>query len=229
MKIFFLISSLLVASPLFAQTEEVSLQEQLNSLELPSNKLPQQIQQEKLYAVQDRYSPLKNRLETGFWGGQNFTAEGHLTSQLGGAWVQYHISDKWGMQLTGAKGGNRLNSSGRKLMQDKALLPDVDYLKAQVDLGVTYNTLYGKFRLVGDTVMYFDQYLMLGAGLADLKNGRTPILVGDMGLAFWPGKKWGLKVGLRHHLYEENRSESKVRTYSMIGHLDMSFVFGGES
>jgi len=209
--------------------QQKSLEDQLNSLQLPQNKLPQLISNEKLYAVQDRYVPLKMRLEIGPFVGQNFTSEGHLTTQVAGAWIQFHFTDKWGLQFTGTRASNQLNSSGKKLLEDRALIPDVDFLKYQMDLGLTFNTFYGKFRLVSDTVMYFDQYLLLGTGVSFLNNGPSPMLVGDAGFAFWPTKSFGVRVGLREQVYNENREGSKVKNFSMIGHLDISYLFGGKS
>ena len=70
-----LILSLVIASSVNAFA---ALEQELKSLELPQDSSLVSTKSDQLYAIQSRFSPLKNRHEIGFTGGKNLNQEWKL-------------------------------------------------------------------------------------------------------------------------------------------------------
>lgn len=209
------------------QPKQLSLDEQLDTLNLPANQAPQISAQEKLYSVQSRYAPLSLRHELALSGARNLTADGLLTSHQVGATYRFHLGDRWSLSLTGIKIFNSLSSSGENLLGTQDLAPDVDFARYSGDLSATFNTFYGKFRLGMDSVLYFDQYVSLGGGVVGLESGSSPMATADLGFVFWVGKKGSVRIGLRDQFYKERRQFSEAFSHNLIAHLDVGILLGG--
>ena len=175
-----------------AQAQEVvdmsDLEKRLEALHMPDNKPPRILNTDKLYSFHNRYSPLSRRHEISIAVGRNLTIDGFLNSnQIGGAY-RYHFNDRWALALNINKVFNEFSSSGDTLLGRDSILPDKDFLKFQADAAMEYNLFYGKFRFGMDQVFYFDQYVAFGLGVADLRRGTSPLVMADIGFAFWMGK-----------------------------------------
>jgi len=204
-----------------------ALEQELKSLELPQDSGLVSTKSDQLYAIQSRFSPLKNRHEIGFSGGKNLNQDGHLDSNQYGLLYRYHINDKWGVGLNHFQMNNSLSSAGKKLLNDNGVIPDRDYVSSQTDLMVEYNLFYGKMRLDLDKVVYFDQYWALGAGQVELGRGSSTAAVLDAGIAFWIGKWASARMGLKNDFYTENNLNGSTRVHNMVGYLAFGFMLGG--
>ncbi len=78
-----------------------SIEDQMKSLELPSNRAPVNLESESLYAIQSRYSPLRSRSEISVSGGSSLTGGGGFSSarELAGT-ERVPLTDRW--QLGGS-------------------------------------------------------------------------------------------------------------------------------
>ena len=215
--------TLLSAGAAWAETK-ASLDDQLKSLNFPSNQAPAGISEEKLYAVQSRYSPLKGRHEFTFAGAKNFTPDGFLNSnelQLG---YRFHLSDKVAVGLGYSYVFNSLNSAGQRLVDEDRVLPYTPFVKTRIEMLFEYNTMYGKIRLGLNDVVYFDQFVSIGPGWIQENSGNSAAAVADVGLAFWLGKTGSIRVGLKDYLFDEQRTKSTEMANHIVGHLDIGIL-----
>ncbi len=217
------------ASQAFAQVESPSrsLEDQLKELELPGNRAPQAVSQEKLYSVENRFVPLKGRHELDLSVAKNFTPDSFLVSQEVGGSYRYHLNHRWSLNASGAFYFNRLTSGGMNLLETKGLVPDLAYAKNRAELGVAYNAFYGKFRASMERVFHFDQYFALSAGLVELSTGRVAAGSAEAGFAFWAGRSLGLRLGVKDLIYNERRLLSESLSQNVIAQLSLSVLLGG--
>jgi outer membrane beta-barrel protein len=215
----------LAASPVLAAAP--SLEDQLQSLNLPTNQAPAGISTEKLYSVQSRFNPLAKRLEFSMSAGQDFTNSSFLNSQQLGGGLRYHFNDRWSLGVSAATVFNALTMTAQQLITQDGIVPDLAYAKSRMDASVAFNTVYGKFRVSTDQVFYLDQYIALGAGVVNLDRGSTNMGVLDLGFAFWMGRSGVVRLGIKNHLYREQRELSAAMTQHWVGHIDLGWMTGG--
>ncbi len=215
------------AAPQSPTAEAPSLEDELQSLSMPSNQAPTGVSSEQMYAVQTRLAPLEHRSEVTITGAKNFTVDSFLVSQQMDAGYRYYLTDRWFLGLSGSYVFNSLSSSGERLMNENKRLPDVAYTKYRADLMAGYNLFYGKFRLSLDQVFYFDQYVAIGPGVVVQDLGTHPAAVADVGFAFWFGRNFSFRIGVKDYLFHEDRRLSKGLANNVLGHVDFGYVFGG--
>lgn len=204
-----------------------SLENELNSLAVPSNQIPPMVASEKMYAVQNRYAPLTYRSEVTLGGSKNFTPDGMMISQQLDLAYRFYLSDRWFVGTSGSYVFNSLSNAGQRLMQQEHLLPDIAYAKYRADLLGGFNIFYGKFRFNMDKAYYFDQYVALGPGVVMLDTGTAPAAVADVGFSFWFGRTASVRLGLKDYFFQERRRLSKGMVHNLLGHLDVGVLFGG--
>jgi outer membrane beta-barrel protein len=203
-----------------------NLEDKLKMLHIPDDKVTPVVSDDKLYVVNTRYSSLINRHEVSINGGNNFTADSHLVTTSWGGAYRYHINPKWSVGARYTKYNNELSDSGKWLFDSAALLPDNDYAESSQDIFVSYNTTYGKLRIGKNRVTYFDQYVSLGYGTIDLASGQQQMLVGDIGLAFWLGKSFSSRVGVRNEIYTQEQTSRTRDVHNAIGYISFGYLFG---
>jgi len=209
-----------------ANSTELSLADELETLKTPENEALKVVDGEKMYAVQTRFNPLKNRHEVAVLGARNFTADNFIDSNEVGLQYRYHISDKVNLALAGTFVFNELSESGTRLFQQESLFPDVAYAKNRFDLLFTYNLFYGKFRLALDSVLYFDFYASAGPGYVIMGNGEEWAAVGDVGFNFWFGKNISMRMGMKDYFQNEARVKTNGMANNVVGHMDVAYLFG---
>lgn len=207
--------------------EPKSLEDELQSLSVPSNQAPSAVSSEQLYAVQSRLSPLGKRSEVTLSGAKNLTADSFLVSQEIDLGYRFYFSDRWFVGVSGSYVSNSLSGSGQRLLEESKRLPDVAYTKYRADLMAGYNLFYGKFRLTMDQVFYFDQYVALGPGVVVQDLGTHPAAVADIGFVFWFGRNFSFRFGVKDYLFQEERRLSQGIANNVMSHLDIGYVFGG--
>jgi outer membrane beta-barrel protein len=204
-----------------------SLEDQLQSLNLPANQAPAGISTEKLYSVQSRYSPLSRRLEFSIGAGQDFTNNAFLNSQQMGGGLRYHFNDRLSLGVNASAVFNSLTLTAQQMIAQDGMVPDAAYARNRWDASLAFNTLYGKFRLSMDQVFYLDQYIALGGGQVSLDRGTTAMGVVDLGFAFWLGRSGVIRMGMKNHIYQEQRQLASVLTQHWVGHVDIGWMTGG--
>ncbi len=235
-KLTLLVLALLSVAPLSVKAADApaetavparSLEEQLNSLGTPGNEAPVGLTSEQLYAVQNRYAVLKHRHEISLGGGNNFSSSSFLASQGFDATYRFYLTDRWFLGLNGSLVFNEYSRDGQGLVDKNSIVPDVGVTKYRADLLVGYNLFYGKFRLTMDKVFYFDQYVGIGPGVVWLQTGRRAAAVGDVGFAFWFGRNFSFRIGVKDYFFDEQRLVSHGLVHNFVGYLQAGYVFGG--
>lgn len=204
-----------------------SLEDQLQTLNLPANQAPAGISSEKLYSVQSRFNPLARKVEFSVSTGQDFTNSAFLSSQQMGGSLRFHFNDRWSLGVSGARVFNSFTRTANQLISQDGIVPDVAFARTRMDASLAFNTIYGKFRLTLDRVFYLDQYIALGAGIASLDRGPATMGTLDLGFAFWMGRSGVLRLGMKDHFYREQRALATVMTQHWVGHVDLGWMLGG--
>lgn len=206
------------------QTAVPSLEEQLKSLD-SANQAPTTVTNEKLYAVQTRYLPLKNKSEFSMGGALNHTPSSFLRTQQLHVGYRFHFSDRWSLGLAHAWVNNKLKADLETLKSKEGIVPLVPYAISRSDLMLEYHVFYGKFRWSAERVSYFDFYLGLGPGMVEQNTGTVGAGVGDLGFAFWLGRRGSARVGLKDYVYNETYPSGNVLTQNLHSHLDLGYLF----
>jgi outer membrane beta-barrel protein len=224
-----IISMLFVSSLISVQLlaeDKSGLEGKLDDLRIPDNKVTPVLSRDQLYIVNTRYSSLRNRHEVTLLGSHNFTADSHLDTKHAGATYRYHLNSDWNFGLRYNRYTNKLTSAGSTLFENEQLLPDTDFALESQEIFATYNTIYGKLRWSKDTVVYFDQYISVGAGSIELASGRTNHGLVDLGLAFWIGKHASVRVGLRNEFFNQTQFVGDRFRINSMGYLEIGYIFG---
>ena len=200
-----------------------SLEDEIKGLDV-QDAVPAQISKEKLYSIQNRNAPLKNRFEILVGFGENFTADSFLSSEQAGGELQYHLTDDWSVALAYHQVFNKFKDSADRLLETEGLLPDVDFARSRMEARVQYNLFYGKFRFTKDSVLYFDQYVSLGYAQNELGSGSSPGPVIDGGFAFWVSDWGSVHLGVKDYYYQEKArlsggSRHNIHAYAQVGYL----------
>lgn len=222
----FITCLLLSGQTLFAQESSSELEKKLDALNIPDDKVTSVLSEDKLYVVNTRYSSLVNRHELTLQGANNFTADSHLSTQQVALAYRYHINSTWSAGLRYNRHTNKLTSAGQKLFEEKKTLPDTDYALNSKELFVNFNTIYGKLRWSENTVVYFDQYVALGAGKIKLASGDTNLGFLDLGLSFWLGNHMSSRVGFKNEFYKQKQLSGVRNIHNGVGYIEFGYLFG---
>jgi len=224
-----LLVTLLMSSFSYAEESKPAksdLENKLESLNIPSDKVTPVVSEEKLYAVNERYSSLNKRHEFTMFGANNFNADSHLTTTMTGATYRFHLNGKWSVGARYSEYFNKLSSAGEKLFEDQKLLPDTDYAIKSSEGFLSFNTIYGKLRFTKDTIVYFDQYISLGYGNIQLAKDETQMYSVDLGFAFWLGKHMSTRIGVKNESYTQNKVKGSQNVHNAMGYLEFGYLFG---
>ncbi len=209
-----------------------SLETELKTLRLEDNTKTAPVPAERFYAAQSRYSSLKHRIELDIGGSKNFSPSSFVTSDEIHGDLRFYFTDRFYTGLHAAHVFTSLSAEGNRLWNNEKIFPDVAVVKFRSDLTFGYHLFYGKFRLSMDSVFYFDQYWALGAGMVRTDNGigqqNSLAVVADAGFAFWFGRHWSVRVGLKDYNFQEALRTGPSRVNHFVGHASLGFVFGGE-
>jgi outer membrane beta-barrel protein len=219
-----LLSLLLLTTSALA--EDNGLEKKLESLNIPSDRVTPLVSQEDLYAVNARYSALRRRFEFTMFGSHDFAADSHMDSKQSGATARFHINSKWSIGARYTEYFNKLTVAGEALFEQEQLLPDSDFALKSSDAFISYNTVYGKVRLTQETIVYFDQYISLGYGNVALSRGETQMYLVDLGLAFWIGKNFSSRFGVKNEFYTQQRLNGDDNVHNAMGYIEMGYLFG---
>ncbi len=206
--------------------ENSSLEKKLDELSIPDNKVTNVLSEDKLYIVNTRYSSLVNRHEFTLLGANNFTADSHLSTAHVGASYRYHINSTWSLGLRYNRYSNKLTPSGERLFSEQRMLPDTDYAFNSSEIFANYNTIYGKLRITDDTLVYFDQYISLGAGKIKLASGEQNHGFADLGLSFWLGNHISTRIGVKNEFYTQKKVTGNKNVHNAFGYFELGYLFG---
>lgn len=222
--------SMLVFCFLLASTSigfaQDSLESQVKDLSLPEEVSSHSEALEQVGALQDRYSPLENRVEIGVAGGRDFGSDSFVNTNQAELSLRYHFTNNWSLAASGAILQNKLNSSADALYRQSQITPDIGYVKRRADLMLTYNLFYGKIRLGFNQNFYFDHFVSLGGGINKQFVGSSNSGEGivETGFAFWLGKRGSLRLGIRDYILKERSILNTQITNHVTGYLGLGVL-----
>lgn len=205
------------------------LEKKLKKLNVPDNQVSPIVSKDKLYIINTRYSSLEKRHEIDFAGANNFMADSHLITRQTSLSYRFHYNEKWGAGLRYTNYYNELSDAGKTLFNRKDLLPDSDFAYKSTEAFINFNTMYGKLRYAKDSVVYFDQYISLGAGQVDLQSGGQNMGTLDIGFSFWLGKNYSMRAGLKNEFYQQRQLTGDRNIHNAMGYLSFGYLFGGRT
>jgi len=201
-----------------------NLEEQLKTLDV-SNQVPAAANKEKLYAVQARYLPLKNKNEFTLGVASNLTPDGFVETEQMEIGYHFHFNDSWSVAVDQAWVNNSFRSSADNIRTADGAIPDVPFAYSRTDVMAEFNVFYGKFRWSAETVSYFDVYVAAGPGRIVQNTGTTMAYVGDVGFSAWISKWGSARLGLKDYYYEEDYRSGAEMAHNIHAHLDIGYLF----
>jgi outer membrane beta-barrel protein len=221
-----LLLSLMMTSLAYAGIEE-NLSKQLESMALPKDQVPKFMSEDKAASYKTRYNDLTFRHEVELIGANNLTPESHLRTNEWGAAYRFHFDNRWSVSVRHMEVNNELNQTGKFLLKNDSLVVDNDYATSFDDIAVSFNTIYGKFKLFSDTIVYFDQFISMGYGTANLASGNTDLYLVDLGVVFWFGRSMSSRIGLRNEFYEQQLQTGSEFISNQVAYFSVGYMFGG--
>lgn len=222
MKSLFLLSVLFLNVTAFAATR--SLERELKDLDVkdavPSSKLS-----ERIYAVQERATPLKFRPEVALAFAENFGGSGFLDTKQFSLEGIFHFSDRWAAAAGYSRVYNKFTGAADNLLDQGGFLPDVDYAKSRIEARGIYNVFYGKFRVSRIQAFSFDQFVGLGVAQNSLRSGTSLGPVAEAGFSFWIGQHASVRIGAKDYYYREDRALSQGNSHNVHGYLQSGYLF----
>jgi outer membrane beta-barrel protein len=202
------------------------LENKLDDLLIPDDKVTPVLSKDELFIVNTRYSSLVNRHEFSLLGAHNFTSDSHLDVKQTAVAYRYHLNSKWSFGLRYNRYTNDLTAAGQTLFDKEKIVPDQDFAFNSQEIFATYNTIYGKLRWSSSTIVYFDQFVSLGGGQIELASGKTNHGFVDLGLAFWIGNHTSMRVGIKNEFYNQQQITEERLMHNAMGYLEIGYLFG---
>ncbi len=196
----------------------------LKSLDLGSDAMPQAQLNSKSYIYQSRSFPLKNKIELSAGAAQNISNNGFLSSRQVSVGVGYHLNDAWAFRLQYAKVDNKFTDSAEKLFQSQGVLPEIDYAKSRLDISTEYSLFYGKFRFGQETVNYFDVLATGGVAQTEMSSGSKVGPVLGLGMAFWTNPI-SYRLNVRDYIHQENNLGASQSRNNFHAGIELGYVF----
>lgn len=135
---------------------------------------------------------------------------------LGGK-ASWHLSDNWGWEIVDLqKSFSSVTGWATNLVNSKGLTNlQTSRLKLMATSNLLFSPFYGKVRMFGSSLVYFDLYAALGGGLASsetlklsssapnqstVREGWDPVIDFGIGFKFFLNNSMGLVLDLRDYL-----------------------------
>ena len=146
-----------------------------------------------------------------------------------GGKVSWHLSDSWGWEILDVhKSFASVTSWANSLVKDKGIsnlqTVQLDYLATT---NILFSPFYGKIRVFGSSIVYFDLYTALGGGVArtktirlssvdpesTIRTGTDPVIDFGLGFKFFLNQSMGLVLDLRDYLtFSENYGKRSAKS-----------------
>ena len=189
--------------------------------------------------VQNRSYTKEGKWELGVFGGFVLT-DPFLNVNNAGISLGYHFSEYFELNLLSFH-DFASNSSALNTFQS-AEGASTNYNKPQnyIGLEAQWSLLYGKLSVMGNSIIYYDMYLLGGAGATQTQNGTYPTPEAGLGQQIYISKNMSVKLEYRMMYYHEQIVERVVtqqlgnvvgsrNNFSNVIDLGFSFMFGGGS
>ena len=142
---------------------------------------------------------------------QTFT----YTYLLSGA-IVYHLTDSWGLGVTGAY-GLTVDKEDRVVLRDTfSITVDIFTTEWIAETSLLWTPVYGKYQLTSGRLVYFDTYVSAGFGMMgiSIQSKKNSGVVNDpyscyspvigAGQRFYLSKKTSLRWQIRNHIIQYN-------------------------
>jgi outer membrane beta-barrel protein len=161
------------------------------------------------------------------------TNQTFIYTYLGSIAATYHVTDSFGLELSGTYGIS-VDKDDKRILDTADFLIKTQILRTQymMEAVALYAPIYGKYQLSTGRLIYFDTFVAAGVGTtgvdfkydhcpgpADTPAGKTPYvvpdrrtqayptLVGGLGQRFFLNKRDGLRWDVRVHRFGYNTAD----------------------
>ncbi len=156
----------------------------------------------ELAVIQNRQYKKAGKLRLGLGGGFVST-DPFLSVKSAGGSLGYYFGENWALQLSGSKYFVS-SSSALQTLEVTGNGTLLNRPKSQVAIEALVSPLYGKLSFIGDSILYFDFYLLGGLGLVSAENGSSIAPHLGLGQQIYLSKSVALTLELRVLRYKEN-------------------------
>jgi outer membrane beta-barrel protein len=154
----------------------------------------------RMRTTRDRLFQQTNRHELTIQGGYYVSDLFDGTYTYGGAYT-YHMTEDLAVEASGSY--TRISSSGGpELERTFAVLQGKPRRQLGFDADLVWVPAHAKMRL-GGGISHLDLYLVLGGGVVDSVLSSDLAGNGGMGMKFFMGKAFALRVDVRDHVFRE--------------------------
>ena len=163
----------------------------------------------QINVIRPKYFVKKSRTELGIDLAAVINQTFIYTYLVSGA-IVYHLTDSWGIGVTGAY-GLTVNKRDREVLQDEfGITVDIFTTEWITEASVLWTPVYGKYQLASGRLVYFDTYISAGFGMMGIliedkkdKDGTpsscySPVV--GAGQRFYLNKKTSLRWQVRNHM-----------------------------
>ncbi|MCM0606405.1 MAG: outer membrane beta-barrel domain-containing protein [Xanthomonadaceae bacterium] len=160
-------------------------------------------EQAELGVVQNRTYSKARKLTLGLTYGTTSSDPFLAITQLGGSFT-YHLSEYIGVGVVGmgfftGKSG-ALTEFERWSFATANTVAPFNYIGGEVSASL----LYGKLSVLGKSIIYYDMYILGGAGRVNKEGGISFAYHAGIGQRFFLSKHWSLKIDYKLLSYNEN-------------------------
>lgn len=175
----------------------------------------------QINVIRPKYFVKKSRTELGIDLAAVLNQTFIYTYLMSGA-IVYHLTDSWGLGVTGAY-GLTVNKRDRDVLHKEfGITVDIFTTEWITEASVLWTPVYGKYQLASGRLVYFDTYISAGMGVMGIliqqnnnKNGTadkdekayscySPVI--GAGQRFYLNKKTSLRWQVRNHMILYNNS-----------------------
>lgn len=165
----------------------------------------------QINVIRPKYFVKKSRTELGADLAAVLNQTFTYTYLMSGA-IVYHLTDSWGLGVTGAYGFT-VNKEDRDVLENTfSITVDIFTTKWVAEASVLWTPVYGKYQLTSGRLVYFDTYIsagfgMMGISIQSKKEGErvntpfscySPVI--GAGQRFYLNKKTSLRWQIRNHI-----------------------------
>ncbi len=165
---------------------------------------------------------LKDRIEVLLSTGQNLSGNGFLRTNQVGVETQFHVNQKWAIDLGYSKVFNSFTSYADQYKSGQGVYPTTDQANSRIEARAQYHLFYGNVYFSDEKLVHFDQYIGFGVVRHELDSGVVfgPVL--DVGIVSWVTRWITLHGGIKDYFYSE---KNQPPGHTLNGYLLLGVLF----
>lgn len=165
---------------------------------------------DRLPVVQERFIERTGRFEIAGPLLSKIERQDFFNTYAIGASARYHFNETHAWEILNLSRSFPVESSLAKEIREKtSFVPDAISSRLQIGSAYVFAPIYGKYAWGSDTLIHFDIYGTLGAGVRFIEDGQQ--IFGELGLGmthYFAYRRLSIVPDFRVRFYQEQRSSS---------------------